>query len=382
VRAILTRVTPWVVESRVLRVAQLGLATLAVVCALAIDLGGAVRSVWQRGYYVGDFTVFWTAARVDPDIVYDVDAISKAQVPLMGGREAGPRPFVNPPSFLPWLEPFSRLPFPAALALWTILGLAAFAWACRELVRWRHLPLIATAPAFFIALVAGQVSLFIGAAIVTALLQLQRRPILSGAVLGFAATIKPQAVLLAPVALLAGGHWRALWAAAATGAIVGLSCVLVQGPDLWFAWLNALGDFGQISRRYYLIGRGLTPSSIAYLTGLPALPVMIAGAVLGLVTVWAVFRRMADVPSRIAALVAGSILCVPYAMPYEATPLLILAAMMLVDRGQHPLRWLVGFLLVSGMLAPFGVLAMALALLWSARPAPAPDLAPAGTTPG
>jgi len=355
-----------VVESRLLRVAQLGLATLAVVCALAIDLGGAVRSVWQRGHYVGDFTVFWTAAKVDPSVVYDVQTISLAQAPLMGGQ-FGARPFANPPSFLPWLKPFASLPFPLAFALWTALGLAVFAFACRAFARLPHVPLILAGPPFFLAVINGQVSLFVGAALIVALTQIQKRPVLSGLLLVVAATIKPQAVLLAPIAMIAGGHWRALGAAVGTGTLIGLACVLIQGPELWLAWLNALDGFGHISQRFYLIGRGSTPASIAYLLDLPPLPVMLAGAALGLLAVWLVFRRTTDVLCRIMALVAGSILCSPYAMPYEATPLLIPAAAMLVERDQPPSRWLVGFLIVSGLLLPVGVVATAVLLMWMTR---------------
>lgn len=338
---------------------------MAVFCALAIDVVGITRSAVQSDHYIGDFTVFWTAARSPPAIIYDTDAITRAQAPLIGDRE-GPRPFVNPPSFLPWLAPFAHLPFLTALAIWNALGLLALGLAAKRLLSWREMMLAAVAPPLVLAVAAGQVTLFVSALTIVALLNLGVRPLVAGALFGLAATIKPQAVFLVPLALIAGAHWRALLAAAASGAVVGLACLMLQGPSLWLSWLDALSGFVEVSQRFFLIRRGATPGNLAYLIGLtgPAkTALVIAGAVLGIAMVWVTFRRSQDVKLRLGALVAGSILCLPYAMPYEATPLLIPAAGMLLDR-DRPMLWFVGFLMISQLILPVAVLAVGLAVLW------------------
>jgi len=338
---------------------------LAVFCALTIDIAGITRSVVKSDHYVGDFTVFWTAARSSPDIIYDTDAISHAQAPLIGG-DKGPRPFLNPPSFLPWLAPFARLPFLAALAVWNGLGLLALGLAAKRLLSWREIAIAAVAPPLVLAFAAGQVTLFVSAVSIAALLNLRTRPLLAGALLGLAATIKPQAVLLAPLALMAGRHWRALAAAAIVGAAIGAACVALQGPSLWLSWFRALSGFGEISQRFYLMRRGATPANLAYLMSLsgPAKTALVTGgAVLGLVLVWVTFRGTQDVKLRLGALVAGSILCLTYAMPYEAAPLLIPATGMLLDP-RRPLLWFVGFLMISQLILPIAVIAMAAAILW------------------
>ena len=341
------------------RIGQAVLVVLTVYCALTIDLMGVIRSVILNARYVGDFTVFWTAARVDPSIIYDLEAISHAQAPLLGG-DFGARPFVNPPSFLPWLEPFSWLPFYPAFALWTLLGLTAFVAAARRFVDWNHIPLILVAPPLVLAVVAGQVSFFVAALAIFAITQLEKRPILAGALLALAATIKPQTILLAPLALIAGGYWRALISTLVTGAAIGGVCVLLQGPQLWLDWVQAVTGFTDIAKRYYLMRRGGTPSNLMYLLGVtgPVAEIFIwTMRAFGVALVIAVFRAPRDDLNRVTALFAGSLLCIPYAMPYETIALLIPAAVWLLGKDRR--WWLPGFLMLSQLLLPLGVIVMA-----------------------
>ena len=342
------------------RIGQPALVILTVYCALTIDIMGVIRSVILNARYVGDFTVFWTAARVDASMIYDLDAISHAQAPLLGG-DYGARPFVNPPSFLPWLKPFSWLPFWPAFALWTALGVAAFIAAARRFVDWKHVPLIVISPPFVLAVVAGQVTFFVAALAIVAITQLEKRPILAGALLALAATIKPQTILLAPLALIAGAHWRALAASVVTGLAIGLVCILFQGLQLWLDWAEAVRGFTDIARRYYLMRRGATPSNLMYLLGVtgPFAEIFIwTMRAFGVALVIAVFRGPRDPLNRVTALFAGSVLCIPYAMPYETIALLIPAAVWLLGKDRR--WWLPGFLMLSQLMLPLGVIVMAI----------------------
>lgn len=361
------------------KVARAALVLLAAYCALMIDWHAILQGVVVRGHYVGDFTVFWTAARADPRIIFDIEAITRAQDPLLGGA-VGPRPFVNPPSFLPWLKPFSWMPFFPALAVWSFIGVSAFAIAARQLVDWRHYALILIAPAFVLAFVAGQATFFLATAVIVAILTLERRPILAGVLLGLTATIKPQVVLLAPLALMAGGHWRALLATLATGILVGVTCVLVQGVQLWLAWLEALKAFAEIAKVHYLINRGATPTSLAHTMGLEgpaAMAFVWVLAACGVALVFGVFRASRDHLHRLTALIVGSLLCVPYAMPYETVPLLIPASIWLM--GEDRRRWFPGFMMISQLVLPLGVIASGVLVFWESRgwrsfaPAGAPE---------
>lgn len=332
--------------------------TLAVFCALAIDFAGVVHSVWRHGHYIGDFTVFWTAPHVAS--VYDFDAVSHAQDPMIGGY-AGPRPFAYPPSFLLLLKPFGVLPFFVALGAWITLGVAALAWSLRGEKRW---PLVVVAPPLFLAVVTGQV-LIVWAALIGAVRVIDRRPGVAGGLLALAALIKPQAVLLAPLALVAARQWRALIAAILCGGAVGGVAVAIQGPELWLDWLRALPAFTELIHQPWLLRRGVTPATLAFhlrLTGPAAAALALGGALLGIACVWAAFRRG---EWRLVALVAGSLLCSPYAMPYELVPLLPAAAAMLAARESAPPYWLAGFLAIS-MLAPaFTVVLLAVVVLFA-----------------
>src|SRR5205807_196242 len=72
-------------------------------------------------------------------------------------------------------------------------------------------------------------------------LLIDRRPVAAGLLFG-ALCYKPQFALLLPLALAAGGQWRAIAAAAASaGAFVLLSLALF-GADTWQAWLATAGS--------------------------------------------------------------------------------------------------------------------------------------------
>jgi hypothetical protein len=102
--------------------------------------------------------------------------------------------------------------------------------------------------AFFVAMVppwimlgalTGQNGLLTAAIIGAALLTLERRPILSGIILGFL-SYKPQFGVLIPVALAFGGYWRTFaWACASVLGLTLLSCA-VFGVDTLPAFWHSL----------------------------------------------------------------------------------------------------------------------------------------------
>ena len=331
----------------------------ALFCALSVDVGAFVLPFLQNAHYSGDFTVFWNASRTP------IDSIYAYPLPYDGGIEAT-GPYINPPSFLLFLYPFGILPFYWALVTWGLLGLTAFVAVSRHVVRPWHLAIAAISPPMFLALVSGQTTLFSSAATLFAMFVLPRRPLMAGAILGLIATVKPQAVLLAPLVLLVCNQWRALASALTAGLIVFGVSLALHGVDTWFGWLDALNRFQEIAAKPHMIGKGPTPATLAYMLGLDGLPcalLIVVGAAVGIVAAWRTFRTSEDPLLRLTALVAGSLLVTPYASPYEATPLLLLGAVMLLDRRGHPLPWLLGFLLVSQLLQPVGVLAVAIWLI-------------------
>lgn len=322
-----------------------------------------------------DFLPMWTAARTatsDPGLVYDFGALTRRQEWLIGEFRSF-RPFPYPPSALPLLLPFAGLKFSVAYAAWTGLSAAWLAWLVSRLARPHRLmalSLFIAAPLFATTALIGQSTFFIGAAMLQALLWIPRRPLLAGLLLGAAAAVKPTALLLAPIALAAGGHWRTLASSAVGGLSMGGLSLVLYGPDLWWDWLGALPRFQEVvSSLPGLAATNLSLPGLASFYGLrpELLPgVWSACGLLGAGCVIVVFRRTEALPPRLAALAGGALLCSGYSLSYDALVLAPAAVLMMVDgRGRGWTAGLLAFLGLSliGIAPRLGCLGLLFALL-------------------
>lgn len=282
-----------------LRYAWLVLVSMALTISVLLSLAIFRNQDLPHSRFM-DFTVFWTAARFD-GAVYDVYALTAAQLDRLP-QHWTLRPFPYPPSALLLIKPLALLPYEAALLLWTAAGLAALAAGAMTLGK-RALAALAMLPVG-LAMLAGQMSLFIGGAISGAVGLLAKNEVAAGLLFGLAAAVKPQSVLLVPVALLAGRHWKAL-AASAVALVLIVLASLCLGAHLWLDWIQAMPQFvEQTSRPPY---REL---NIAY--GPTYAPL---GILLVVVTFW----RFQSASWRLLALAVGQFLCVPYMLIYDLT---------------------------------------------------------------
>jgi hypothetical protein len=277
--------------------------------------------------YAPDFVTLWTAVRAPPDLVYDAQALTAAQAHLAPVYNL--RPFPYPPTVLLPLLPFGALPLWPAMAAWTLTGAGLFAWSLRGRLAGWELALTALAPSVLFAAASGQTTLLLGAAIVWAVFALPTRPRLAGAVLGLVAAMKPQLVLLAPLALLF--QPAALVAFIGSGAAMCALSAAVYGLGVWKAWLAALPGFVQIvAATPHVVDRNLSPAgALAALGAEPVWLLRLAWAAVGVALVVIEFRRDPRSERRLAALVLGSFLCSPYVMPYDAAVLAPAAVIML-----------------------------------------------------
>jgi alpha-1,2-mannosyltransferase len=233
------RDAPWATPQR-LRMYAILLA-LAHGAALAALLFMARSGVDARGEPLGsDFVSFWTAGRMalrgHAAAVYDPGAHQAAERAAFGNFP-GWYAFFYPPVFLLVCAPLGALPYFAALAVWLGASFAAMAATLRTLSRRLVTPLaLAAFPAVFATLGHGQNAFLTTALLAGAALNLDRRPFLAGALLGCLG-FKPQLALLAPVALLLTGHWRALAGMAASGLALAALATLAFGLDAWTAFL-------------------------------------------------------------------------------------------------------------------------------------------------
>jgi hypothetical protein len=303
------------------------------ISAFALAFG---LSAVRIGHGAPDFYVFWAAARhsqapYDPSIIASLER----QIHLTGVW-----PFAYPPTFLAVVFPFALLPLPLAYPLWAGVCVALFIYAASQLVR----PTFATAilgfaPAVFISAALGQTSLLIGAAAIGAWTISERRPALAGMLLGLAMTIKPQAVVLAP--LVFWGRWRLLGAMAAA-ILVAILASLAFGWRRWLEWPHALAAFAALAPA----AERANPSAL-----FPGLgwTVLVAG--------FGIYLAIAS--RNLVGLIGGALCVTPYAHAYDLAPLTPLAASWLF--GYRRFGWalaLAGGALLAGVAStPAGVLA-------------------------
>jgi hypothetical protein len=325
-----------------------------------------------------DFLPMWAAGHevlVHPSRVYDFAGLTHFQHPYLE-HFRGVRPFVYPPPSLLLFAPFGLLPFAVANAVWTLLGAAALLVVmARRTASPRTLALLVMmlGPASLLVLVAGQVTFLVAAAAVAGLFRLKTRPLLAGVLFGLAGAIKPQALVLLPVALLATREWRALGAAAVTVGLAVLASVVAFGLRPWLEWVAAVPRFEHFVMTAPGLERGMiTPTALGGTLhldpgGLDTWRLAFgAGA---LVMAWMVFRKTEDAARRIAALLGGGLFITPYAMHYDAALLAPAVALMLTHR-VGPGAWMTALaatvLLCCAAIPHWGAAAVVGFVLWVA----------------
>jgi hypothetical protein len=299
----------------------------------------------QQPFYA-DFAVFWKAGQIalsEPSRVYDTAYLTEHI-----GLNVGPRPFAYPPTALLAFIPLGQLPFPFAYGMWVAVSVAAFVLAVRRLFPVSALVLCLLAPPVVLAAYTGQTSLLLASAALIGI----RYPW----VLGVAAAMKPQLFVLAPLVLDREALSRFLFGGVAT-------CLasLVFGFSLWLQWANAVPAFmNVVADAGY---NGISLLRTAWRLGVPELgrAFQLFGILAGVgLALWA---RRRDEETRTFAMIAGGLLCSPYAMHYEMAGLAPFAAAALFSRFSGAVQGLP--MLIYG--APFTFPAAVLAAWFSRR---------------
>jgi len=182
-------------------------------------------------------TLIWQGR---PAEAYEPARQHAAEKAVFGGREVPFYGWLYPPFFFVVAFLVASLPYAWGLAIWLAASLAAYLAAMRAILPRPETLLIAAAfPAVFINIGHGQNGFLTAALLGGALHWLDRRPWLAGVLIGLLA-YKPQFGVLIPVALLAGGRWNTIGAAAATvAALVAVSFVTLGG-GVWHAFADSM----------------------------------------------------------------------------------------------------------------------------------------------
>ncbi len=271
----------------------------------------------------GDFSQFYVASAVTraqgARQNYDESVYQQEYQKIIGGQLN--YRWVYPPSFLLLVYPLSLMPYTAALAVWLAATLVFYLLAMPRLpAHFLGVWLSLAFPAVFLNALNGQNGFLTAGLWGAGLLLLKARPWSAGLVLG-CLSYKPHLALLLPLALVAGGHWRALGGACLS--VAGLAAVssLVFGWSVWPEFCQSLGrSLDLLGKAGPLWEKMISVYAAAMLAGLGQhwawfLQGLVTAAVCGGV-LW-LWRIPGPERLRYAGVVLGSLLATPQAYYYD-----------------------------------------------------------------
>jgi arabinofuranan 3-O-arabinosyltransferase len=295
---------------------------------------------------LNDFTAFWIGGRQalhgETASLYDSAQFAKIQaaaVHIASFNDFYPN-FPYPPIFLLMMAPFAVLPRAAAFLIFefvTLLGYVAIVFLIAR--RPAAIAVALASPFTFWNFGFGQTGFLRASLSGAALLALERRPVLSGVLIGFL-TYKPQLGILFPVALAAARQWRAFTAAAITAAVLAGISIAAFGVGPWEALPRELlaQTGGYLLRDNPVLSRWAVFQTvyglIRALHGNAALAWLAqACAAAGVATiVWLVWRSPARFPLKAAMLSSATLLATPYGWAYDMTEIAIPLAFLASDQ--------------------------------------------------
>jgi alpha-1,2-mannosyltransferase len=311
-----------------------------------------------------DFLRLWTASYAllngEERAIYDPSAFFALERAVTQPPTPDFYPWNYPPSSLLITYPLALLPYLESLAIWLALGLAAYLAALwrifpKPLVLWVGFAF----PAVFWTVTHGQNSFLTTSLFCWGLLQLSRRPVAAGILFGVL-SCKPHLGLLLPFALVAGRHWRALAAAAATTGVVAALSIVLFGTGIWADFLASTAPTRTMLESGLNLGHFYKMQSVfaaARLLGSPTLVAYIAQGLAALgaatVVVWAWRRRSVDADLKNAALMAATPLSTAFIFDYDLmllAPAIAWLARKAVTNGALPYERVT---LVAVFFAPF-----------------------------
>ena len=341
---------------------------LSIFLALAFGLVWFSNLVDPKGYtIISDLTVFWTAAQsalgghaVQAYRVTDLHESVAAIFPNVKGDFG----WFYPPSFFLCILPLGYLPYVPAYLAFMLPTLFFYVMVIRHIVWNREVGwALASFSGVWLNLLRGQNGFLTAAFCGSGLALFERRPLLSGLVIGLT-TVKPHLSLLFPVALVASRAWPTLLMAGISSSAIMVAGIGVLGVATVPAWLNSLNvarTFAEHNGPVYWVHMP-TMFSFLRLLGV-SVPWAYAGhlvvASIGVASVWHVWRRCSEPTLRFAVLATATLLISPYLLEYDLTWLALPAAWLCRfsmregwGRGERELIVLMWLLpLLSGLLA-------------------------------
>jgi hypothetical protein len=310
----------------------LGICSIAIAGWIALSDG----LIDRNGKPVGtDFSNVYAAGSLTlqgrPEAAYAPALQHAAEKAAFGGREVPFYGWHYPPFFFAIAALVAAVPYAWGLAIWLAASFAAYLAALRAILPRPETLLVAAAfPAVFVNIGHGQNGFLTAALLGGALQLLDRRPWLAGVLIGCLA-YKPQFGVLIPIALLAGGRWRTIGAAAAAVAALVVVSFVTLGGGVWHAFADSMtftqtvvleqGDTGweKIQSVFSAVRMWGAGVELAYAVQI-ALALLLAAS---LAWLW---RSDAAYELKAAALATGSLLATPYVLDYDLVVLAVAIA--------------------------------------------------------
>ena len=231
--------------------------------------------------------------------------------------------FYYPPPFLLLCAALAHLPYIAAFLIFEAASLFLYLFVARHILGERDRTIIVCLLAFppvLWTLGLGQNALLTAAVFGAATLLLDRRPALAGLLFG-ALCYKPHFGLLVPVALAAGGHWRAFAAAFLSAAALCLLSLALFGWETWSDYLAAAAASPAIYQSGHIAFSGFANpfGGVLLLGGTPTMAYAAQGATIlaaGLLVGYVWHARL-PLPIRAATLAAATLAAAPIVLFYD-----------------------------------------------------------------
>ena len=299
---------------------------VAYAATIVVLLATANGIVDTAGRPIGtDFANVYAAGKLalagEPALAYDWPAHHAVQKRISGRDDIPYYGWHYPPAFLLVAAALAALPYLGALFVYQAATLAAYLAVVRRIAGRPDAWLLALAfPAVFVNVTHGHNGFITAALLGGALLLLDRRPLLAGALLGCLA-YKPQFGLLVPLVLAATGRWRVIAAAAATVLAIAALTWALFGADVFVAFWHSLAmtqrvilegapGFHKIQSIYAALRQLGAPAALANAVQMTAT----LGVAAALVVLW---RSTAAFELKAAALLIGGVLATPYVLDYD-----------------------------------------------------------------
>jgi hypothetical protein len=339
--------------------------TIVLLVVMASRTYGVVNNLLPDGHPLyGDFITFWSSARAVLDghvaNLHDRVFLTKYQLMAVPNMHVM-APYNSPPILLLLTWPLGLMSYPVAAMCFLFATGALYLVMARKLLPDNRAMIWAlTLPAAVYHLGTIQELLLVAGLDGLALYWLDKRPRLSGALVGLL-SIKPHLAILWPLFLALSGRWKNFWAATLSLAILFVAAGLIFGWASYIRFLQNLGPSADL-----IFGVHVAKQTYASLFGnVRALGLTIpqawaaqgTSAVLALAAACWIFLK-GDWRAQCAAFCAASLLMSPYLFFYDFALLGVGAACLGAPRNRlefiaEALAWASAYTVALGPFAGF-----------------------------